>query len=128
METASPREDVALVCTDLMFTSKVTGTGKELGRKVRVFPSAKAATAAVHPDLRVALLDLSNPKNTPPEDVSAWKAALPPQAVLIAYGSHVDVPALQAAREAGCDAVLPRSAFVQRLTQILAGDSSDENA
>ena len=116
-------EDVALVCTDLLFTSKVTGTGKELGRQVRVYPSAKSAATAASPDLKIALLDLSNPKNTPPEDIRAWKAALPDGAVLIAYGSHVDVPALQAAREAGCDLVLPRSAFVQRLPQLLGGDA-----
>lgn len=119
MENTQPI-DVALVCTDLMFTSKVTGVGKELGRKVRVFASAKAAAAAGLADLRVAMLDLSNPKNTPPEDICAWKAALPAEAVLIAYGSHVDVPALQAAKDAGCDLVLPRSAFVQRLVEILS--------
>ena len=122
METTSPPIDVALVCTDLMFTSKVTGVGNELGRKVRVFPSAKAAAAAGLNDLRVALLDLSNPKDTPAEDIRAWKAALPPEAVLIAYGSHVDVAAWQAARDAGFDVVLPRSAFVQQLTQLLAGE------
>jgi hypothetical protein len=122
MEPTTAPIDVALVCTDLMFTSKVTGVGKELGRRVRVFPSAKAAASAGLADLRVAMLDLSNPKNTPAEDIRAWKAALPPEAVLIAYGSHVDVEALQAAKEAGCDVVLPRSAFVQRLTQLLAGD------
>ena len=112
-------EDVALVCTDLMFTSKVTGTGKELGRQVRVYPSAKSATGSISPNIKVAMLDLSNPKNTSSDDIRAWKAALPPDAVLIAYGSHVDVPALQAARDAGCDLVLPRSAFVQRLPQLL---------
>jgi hypothetical protein len=115
-------EDVALVCTDLMFTSKVTGVGREFGRQVRVYPNAKSATGAVSPDLKLALLDLSNPKNTSQEDIKAWKAALPAEAVLIAYGSHVDVPALQAARDAGCDLVLPRSAFVQRLPQLLGGE------
>jgi hypothetical protein len=115
-------EDVALVCTDLMFTSKVTGVGREFGRQVRVYPNAKSATGAVSPDLKLALLDLSNPKNTSQEDIKAWKAALPAEAVLIAYGSHVDVPALQAARDAGCDLVLPRSSFVQRLPQLLGGE------
>ena len=119
-------EDVALVCTDLMFTSKVTGVGKELGRRVRVFPNAKTATGAVSPDLKLALLDLSNPKNIATEDIRAWKEALPANAVLIAYGSHVDVPALQAARDAGCDLVLPRSAFVQRLPKLLGGESAEE--
>jgi len=118
-------EDVALVCTDLMFTSKVTGVGKELGRRVRVYPNAKSATSAVSPDLKLALLDLSNPKATSPEDIRAWKAALPEGAVLVAYGSHVDVTALQAARDAGCDVVLPRSAFVQRLPQLLGGSSEE---
>jgi len=118
-------EDVALVCTDLMFTSKVTGVGRELGRQVRVYPNAKSAAAAVSPNTKVAMLDLSSPKNTPAVDISAWKAALPPDAVLIAYGSHVDVPALQAAKEAGCDLVLPRSAFVQRLVQLLGGAEAE---
>jgi len=119
-------EDVALVCTDLMFTSKVTGVGKELRRQVRVYLNAKSATGAASPDLKVALLDLSNPKNTSTEDIRAWKAALPADAVLIAYGSHVDVPALQAARDAGCDLVLPRSAFVQRLPQLLTGGAAKD--
>jgi hypothetical protein len=120
-------EDVALVCTDLMFTSRVTGTAKELGRQAKVYLSAKSAAASVSPNLKVALLDLSNPKNTPAEDIQAWKAALPEGAVLIAYGSHVDVPALQAARDAGCDVVLPRSAFVQRLPHLLTGDAGAES-
>lgn len=119
-------EDVALVCTDLMFTSKVTGVGKELGRQVRVYPNAKSAAGAVSPDLKLALLDLSNPKNTTAEDIRAWKAAIPPEAVMIAYGSHVDVAALQTAKEAGCDMVLPRSAFVQRLSRLLGGSAAEE--
>lgn len=34
-----------------------------------------------------------------------------PTARIVAYGSHVDEPALEAARAAGADAVLPRSRF-----------------
>jgi len=36
---------------------------------------------------------------------------------LVGYGSHVDAARLKAAREAGCDLVLPRSAFFERLPQ-----------
>ena len=32
-----------------------------------------------------------------------------------AYGSHVDTAGLKAARVAGCDLVLPRSAFAEQL-------------
>jgi len=34
---------------------------------------------------------------------------------VVAYGSHVDAAGLKAARDAGCDVVLPRSAFVEQL-------------
>ncbi|MBV8692500.1 MAG: hypothetical protein JOZ37_18530 [Actinobacteria bacterium] len=37
----------------------------------------------------------------------------------IGFGSHVDVETLQAAREAGCDLVLARSAFFARLPGVL---------
>jgi hypothetical protein len=37
----------------------------------------------------------------------------------VGFGSHVDRDLLQAARAAGCDQVLARSAFFSRLDQIL---------
>jgi hypothetical protein len=41
---------------------------------------------------------------------------------VIGFGPHVDDELLQAARTAGVDEVLPRSAFFRRLTPILAGE------
>jgi hypothetical protein len=38
---------------------------------------------------------------------------------VVAYGSHVDTATLRAAREAGCDPVLPRSKFVEELPSAL---------
>jgi hypothetical protein len=37
----------------------------------------------------------------------------------VGFGSHVDRELLEAARAAGCDQVLARSAFFSRLQQIL---------
>jgi hypothetical protein len=42
------------------------------------------------------------------------------EAPTVGFGSHVDRDLLQAARAAGCDQVLARSAFFSRLDQILA--------
>jgi DNA-binding NarL/FixJ family response regulator len=39
--------------------------------------------------------------------------------VVVAWGSHVDQPTMDAARGAGADRVLPRSAFTRRLPDIL---------
>jgi hypothetical protein len=42
----------------------------------------------------------------------------------IGFGSHVDVETLEAATAAGCDLVLPRSAFFSRLPGVLDSGSS----
>jgi hypothetical protein len=46
--------------------------------------------------------------------------AVPAGVRTIAYGSHVDTAVLDAARAAGCDEVLPRSAFFSHLPTLLA--------
>ena len=46
--------------------------------------------------------------------------ALDPAPMVIGYGSHVAAAALQAAREAGCDLVVPNSKFVELLPTDLA--------
>ena len=38
---------------------------------------------------------------------------------IVAFGSHVDTALLEAARAAGVDDVLPRSAFFRRLPEVL---------
>ena len=42
-----------------------------------------------------------------------------PHARIIAFGSHVDDAALDAAREAGIDDVMPRSTFFRTLGQLI---------
>ena len=51
-------------------------------------------------------------------EISSLTAALgtlPGRPRIVGYGSHVEAQALRAAREAGCDLVLPRSKFVEDL-------------
>ncbi len=40
---------------------------------------------------------------------------------LVGFGAHVDHQLLAAAREAGCDMVLPRSRFFRELVALIAG-------
>jgi len=60
------------------------------------------------------LVDLANPGLV---IVGLMKslAHLAPRPVVVGYGSHVDTATLQAARDAGCDVVWPRSKFVAEL-------------
>jgi hypothetical protein len=47
------------------------------------------------------------------------RTACPVMPRVVAYGPHVDAALLRAARDAGCDPVLPRSKFVEQLSQAL---------
>ncbi|MGE5193331.1 MAG: response regulator [Deltaproteobacteria bacterium] len=107
-----------LVSRDLFFTSKVTGTAEMLGFDVQVVADAKAAAervaAAPYACIFIDLADLEF-------DVAGFFARLsaegrPP---VVAFGSHVATARLQAARDAGCDDVLPRSRFSARLPDLL---------
>jgi len=116
-------EDAAvgyLLSDDLMFTSRITGTARDLGLTVKPARSAAALQALVRQrPPRCVLLDLANPGLAVADLVSWLKAECMPPPFVVAYGSHVDTAALKAAREAGCDLVLPRSKFVEELPRAL---------
>jgi hypothetical protein len=113
--------DILFVCADLIFTSKVTGVARELGRPIRVIRDVATAIESTNSATPLAILDLGNSANT--NEIRAWRERLPSDAKLVAYGSHVDVETLKAARAAGCDPVLPRSEFVKRLVALMGGDA-----
>ena len=108
-----------LLSDDLIFTSRVTGTARDLGLQVTPArsPDALLALARRQPPACV-IVDLSNPGLVIGELI-AGLCGLPLRPRVVAYGSHVDTATLRAAREAGCDVVLPRSKFVEELPAAL---------
>jgi CheY-like chemotaxis protein len=110
-----------LLSDDLMFTSRITGTARDLGLTVQPARSVAALEGLVQKQTpRCVLLDLANAGLVVADLVPRLKSQAGPP-FIVAYGSHVDAPALKAAREAGCDLVLPRSKFVEELPRALAG-------
>jgi CheY-like chemotaxis protein len=106
-----------LLSDDLMFTSRITWTGSSLGIRVVTARSAEQLKNLVAAEMpRCLLLDLQNSTL----QVSELLSALPqPRPFVVGYGSHVDTATLQAARQAGCDLVVPRSKFVEMLPTAL---------
>ena len=111
--------------TDLLFSTKITSTGQALGAPVKVARGADGLTTAL--DMAPAtdgrntlvIVDL-NASGDPLEAIRRMKArAAPPR--VIAYVSHVQADLAAAAREAGADEVMPRSAFSMNLPAILTG-------
>ncbi len=65
------------------------------------------------------LIDLGFPNLDLPDLLRRLVETCPARPRVVAYGSHVDAAGLRAAREAGCDLVLPRSKFVEDLPKEL---------
>lgn len=107
-----------LLSDDLIFTSRITGEARALGLTIKTARSADALLTLARQEAPVCVLvDLANPGLVLWELMRQLAELGKPR--VIAYGSHVDTATLRAAREAGCDPVLPRSQFVEELPMAL---------
>ena len=113
---------VIAVVTDLIFGTKITGTGKALGKPVLVARSVErlreqlAANLAGGDGVCLVIVDLNATGLDVMEAVRIAKAG---GARVVAYLSHVQVELAKVAREAGADEVMARSAFVEKLAGML---------
>jgi CheY-like chemotaxis protein len=110
-----------LLSDDLLFTSRIVGTGQALGltvRPARTVAALRTLVAEARPDGVLLDLQLAGPEI---DELLRWLSEQPGgRPRVVAYGSHVDTATLKAARQAGCDLVLPRSQFVAELPARLA--------
>ena len=120
-ETTTPSGPVGLLlCRDLIFTSKITGTARALGHGFQTAGTIALASAILaKASPAVIFADLAAGDLTAPAAISAYRA-IAPSVPILAFGSHVETEALEAARQAGCDPVLPRSRFSADLPGLIA--------
>jgi CheY-like chemotaxis protein len=113
---------ILAVLDDLLFSSKMRTAAKQLGVSLTFARSSAAALEEMRkapPSL--VIFDLDNPRTEPIATITAMKQAGPLAAIhTLGFVSHVRVDLIQAARDAGIDDVLPRSAFAGQLPEILA--------
>lgn len=109
-----------------MFTSKIRAAAANSGVPVRFARSREAALTAVrelNPPL--VILDLNNPRTDPLGLAATWKADPQTRDITLAgYVAHVQADLINAARIAGVNEVFARSAFVQKLPDLLARGQS----
>jgi len=109
-----------LLSDDLIFTSRITGTARDLGLQIRPARSVEVLEALTRQQApRCIIVDLGNPGLVLADLLRRLREAGSPMPRVVAYGSHVDAAGLRTAREAGCDPVLPRSKFVEELPRLL---------
>lgn len=109
-----------LLSRDLIFTSKITGTARELGHRFFVAGNTALAASMIEQwKPKVVFVDLSAGELVSAPALLAYQKAIAPGTPFVAFGSHVDTLALEAARAAGCDPVLPRSKFSAELPDLI---------
>ena len=112
---------------DLLFKSKISETASQLGMEASFPRSPKKLLDALRespPDLLV--LDLNSARFEPLtllRDVESDEALR--DVSTVGFLSHVQKDLAVAAREAGCDRVVARSAFTRDLPKILSGETPD---
>jgi CheY-like chemotaxis protein len=107
---------VLLLSDDLLDASRIVAAGRDHSVAVKRARDVGELVALARQEApRLVLVDLANPGLSVPSLIEALRAACPVMPRVIAYGPHVDAAGLRAARLAGCDPVLPRSAFVEQL-------------
>ena len=109
-----------LLSDDMIFTSRITGTARDLGLGIKAATSIRELIAhATQQAPTCVIVDLANPSLGIRELIEQLRAACTQMPRVVAYGSHVDTAGLEEARDAGCDVVLPRSKFVQELPRAM---------
>jgi chemosensory pili system protein ChpA (sensor histidine kinase/response regulator) len=114
---------ILAILDDLLFTSKIRSTAKQIGAALLVAKSRDAALAEMRANRpSLVIFDLNNPRTDPLGIVASMKGD-PALADIqtVGFVSHVQTDLIDAARKAGVDHVMARSMFAERLPQILAG-------
>jgi hypothetical protein len=113
-----------LVSGDLMLMSQIQAACRQ--HDVQLITASSGEWTSRAQAARWVFWDL---QNSPPAAADILSVKTDIDCTIIAMGPHVDEIRLQAAREAGCDMVLPRGQFVREIGGIIAATiNADANA
>ena len=105
---------------DLLFSSRVAGVAQSRQIALSVVSDADQLLANTSANqVELVLLDLTTPSCDPKQLVPQLRRLARPPNAVVAFGPHVHEAKLAAAEEAGCDQVLSRGAFNNRMTEVL---------
>ncbi|NND97289.1 MAG: histidine kinase [Pirellulaceae bacterium] len=107
---------VVFLSGDLMFASRVRGAAERAGWSFALTGKLPESSAV---PIRFVVLDLATMSKLT-EGITEHCAANCPDAKLIAYGPHVQVAKLDAARNAGIPVVMTRGQFDSKLSTLFA--------
>ena len=112
---------VLAIVDDLLFCAKLEAAAAGTGVDLHVAADLAAAEPLlVDQPWRLIILDLNLSSADPLAVLNAVRSTHP-TAPIVGYCSHVQAELRTRATAAGCSVVVPRSVFVQRLPELMAG-------
>jgi len=115
---------------ELFFVAKIQETAKKLGVKVAFVKNDKDAVDTMMESEQdkpaLIVIDLNNANAKPLTLIPRLKAKLKKSVSVIGFLSHIQGDLKAKAVEAGCDVVMPRSAFSQGLPNLLRRYGAEE--
>lgn len=109
---------VVALMDDLFFQMKVAETAKHLGLDLKVAANAEGLEGLLDPAPKLVIVDL-NARCQPLAAIERLRAKQKDLRV-VGFLSHVQRDLAMQAQSAGCNEVMPRSAFTQNLVDILS--------
>ncbi len=119
---------------DLFFVAKIQEISRKLNVKVEFVKSGEEMFERMEQNGNgeekpsLIIFDLNNVAVKPLATISKLKAKLKKSTAIVGFLSHVQGELKVKAQEAGCDTVLPRSAFSSNLPQLLRRHGAAEEA
>ncbi|HUZ47090.1 MAG TPA: response regulator [Terriglobia bacterium] len=113
-------ERILAVVDDLFFLAKIQQTARQLNVALETAAPDAVVNSLAAGGASAILLDLNHRSGAAMDVLKALKGdATTSRIPVVAFLSHVQADLAKAARAAGCDVVLARSAFSQQLPSLL---------
>jgi CheY-like chemotaxis protein len=112
--------EILVVVDDIFFLAKIQQTARQLGVAVEAVSPEALPERLAKGGITAILLDLNHRSGKAVATVQSVKNDPASRSItVVAFLSHVQTDLAQAARAAGCDRVMARSAFSQQLPVLL---------
>ncbi|MCM2255822.1 MAG: hypothetical protein NDJ94_09145 [Vicinamibacteria bacterium] len=119
--------NVVLLVQDLMFKSRIGEAARAAGIAVHAAPRGRLVDTCRESGARLVIADLDDRGRDALPELAALRAEPALASVrVVGFLSHVDAARAVAAREAGLERVMARSAFVKELPALLAAVADGE--
>jgi CheY-like chemotaxis protein len=118
---------------DLFFLAKIQETARKINVKVEFVKAVEPILERVQEEIpeserpTLVVFDLNNLGIKPLTLIPKLRSKLKKSASIIGFVSHIQGDLKMKAQEAGCDMVMPRSAFSQNLAQLLRRHGAPED-